>query len=394
MPQWRDFLERFRPAGTPGAAAQGGVPADRTADMATELEPVFMLLGDVHAAAARIIRRAAEQADEIRQDAGRQAAEIVARAQAQAETARAEAAVQSRALDSCRKHPDGSREGPGARRTEGTGRNSNARLQRPRGGWGSSAAGGVLRTVGRAARCPAMSTAWVAGNVRAKAMLDRRIGSARARELAATGSLAQGEQILVDGPYRHGVQVGQALEEAEHALAATVLWHLRVLAGWQPRAGARALRLLAGWFEIANISGHARALAGAAVEPSFHLGALGTAWSRLRTTASLAELRRVLTQSLWGDPGGDSPSDIALGVQLAWAFRVETGVAEAREWACGGAAVLVARRLFLEERPLARRRRPMRNESSGGRRRPPRTCTSSAANCPPARAGLWPARPI
>ena len=66
--------------------------------MATELEPVFMLLDDVHAAAARIIRRAGEQADEIRQDAGRQAAEIVARAQAQAETARAEAAVQSRAL--------------------------------------------------------------------------------------------------------------------------------------------------------------------------------------------------------------------------------------------------------------------------------------------------------
>ena len=98
MPQWRDFLDRFRPAGTPGAAAQGGVPADRTADMATELEPVFMLLDDVHAAAARIIRRAAEQADKIRQDAGRQAAEIVARAQAQAGTARAEAAVQSRAL--------------------------------------------------------------------------------------------------------------------------------------------------------------------------------------------------------------------------------------------------------------------------------------------------------
>ena len=198
-----------------------------------------------------------------------------------------------------------------------------------------------------------MSTAWVAGNVRAKAMLDRRIGPARARELAATGSLAQGQQILADSPYRHGVQVGQTLAEAEHALAATVLWHLRVLAGWQPRAGARALRLLAGWFEIANISGHARALSGAAVEPSFHLGALGTAWSRLRTTSSLAELRHVLTQSLWGDPGGDSPSDIALGVQLAWAFRVATGVPEAGDWACGGAAVLVARRLLLEGRPLA-----------------------------------------
>jgi vacuolar-type H+-ATPase subunit C/Vma6 len=183
-----------------------------------------------------------------------------------------------------------------------------------------------------------MSTAWVAGNVRAKAMLDRRIGPARARELAATGSLAQAQQILADSPYRHGVQVGQTLAEAEHALAATVLWHLRVLAGWQPRAGARALRLLAGWFEIANISGHARALSGAAVEPSFQLGALGTAWSRLRTTSSLAELMHVLTQSLWGDPGGDSPSDIALGVELAWAFRVATGVPEASEWACGGAA--------------------------------------------------------
>ena len=52
--------------------------------------------------------------------------------------------------------------------------------------------------------------------------------------------LAQAEQILADSPYGHGVHVGQTLAEAEHALAATVLWHLRVLAGWQPRPGARA----------------------------------------------------------------------------------------------------------------------------------------------------------
>ena len=67
MPQWRDFLERFRPAGTPGAAAQGGVPADRIADTAAELEPVFMMLDDVHAEAARIRRCAVEHADAIRQ---------------------------------------------------------------------------------------------------------------------------------------------------------------------------------------------------------------------------------------------------------------------------------------------------------------------------------------
>lgn len=98
MPQWRDFLERFRPAGTPGAAAQGGVPADRIADTAAELEPVFMMLDDVQAEAARILRCAVEHADAIRQDAGRQAAEMVSEAQAQAEAARADAAARSRGL--------------------------------------------------------------------------------------------------------------------------------------------------------------------------------------------------------------------------------------------------------------------------------------------------------
>ena len=97
MPQWRDFLERFRPAGTPGAAAQGGVPADRAADTDAELAPVFVILEDVAAKAARIRRGAVEQAEVIRQDAGRRAAEIVAEARAQAEAARAEAAAQARA---------------------------------------------------------------------------------------------------------------------------------------------------------------------------------------------------------------------------------------------------------------------------------------------------------
>ena len=97
MPQWRDFLERFRPAGTPGAPAQGGVPADRTADTAAELAPLFLILDDVAAQAARIRQGAAEQADVIRQDAGRRAPEIVADARAHAETARAEAAAQARA---------------------------------------------------------------------------------------------------------------------------------------------------------------------------------------------------------------------------------------------------------------------------------------------------------
>ena len=43
MPQWRDFLERFRPAGTPGAAARPGVPADRSADAVRGVFPLAFL---------------------------------------------------------------------------------------------------------------------------------------------------------------------------------------------------------------------------------------------------------------------------------------------------------------------------------------------------------------
>ena len=75
-----------------------------------------------------------------------------------------------------------------------------------------------------------------------------------------------------------------------------------MLAGWQPREGAQALRSLAAGFEAANIAAHARLLAGAPAEPMFALGALATAWSRLRETSSLTQLQRTLSQSLWAIP--------------------------------------------------------------------------------------------
>jgi hypothetical protein len=200
-----------------------------------------------------------------------------------------------------------------------------------------------------------VSTKWVAGNVRAKALLSRRLGAGRTRAVAAMRSLAEAQHALAESPYGQGVVVGQALAETEQAVTATPLWHLRVLAGWQPREGAQAIRSLAAGFEAANIAAHARWLAGAAPEPMFALGALTTAWSRLRETSSLAELRGTLSQSLWGDPGGDSPSDIALGVQSAWAVRVATTVPEASAWASGALALLIARRRLLQQRQVPAR---------------------------------------
>ena len=58
------------------------------------------------------------------------------------------------------------------------------------------------------------------------------------------------------------VQPGQALAEAQYNIASALLWDLRVLAGWLPRDGVRLLRVLAAWFEMANVDEMLQALAG------------------------------------------------------------------------------------------------------------------------------------
>ncbi|MGW2459774.1 hypothetical protein ACWC2M_12165 [Streptomyces sp. NPDC001761] len=88
----RDFLERFRPAGTPGASATG-VPADRTAERAAELEPALARLADVQQEAARIRAAAEQEADALRQNAAREAARMVDAARGYASEVRRQAAA-------------------------------------------------------------------------------------------------------------------------------------------------------------------------------------------------------------------------------------------------------------------------------------------------------------
>ena len=89
----RDFLQRFRPAGTPGKAAAAGVPADRARDLAAELEPVFSLLAGAEAERARILTEAGRDAGRIRDGARRRADDMVAAARQRAQAARADAAA-------------------------------------------------------------------------------------------------------------------------------------------------------------------------------------------------------------------------------------------------------------------------------------------------------------
>ncbi|MFI9080227.1 hypothetical protein ACIGW8_27825 [Streptomyces sioyaensis] len=90
MAGFRDFLMRFRPAGSPGRAAPGGVPADRSAELSAELEPSLALLERAETEARTIREQAARRAAETRRGAEREAAEIVARAHARAHGIRAE----------------------------------------------------------------------------------------------------------------------------------------------------------------------------------------------------------------------------------------------------------------------------------------------------------------
>ena len=86
----------------------------------------------------------------------------------------------------------------------------------------------------------------------------------------------------------------QSLAEAQHAVGASLLWNMRVLAGWLPRAGADVVRLLAAGFEVANLDEHLARLHGEPADPAYSLGTLDTAWSRLSGTTTLAGAADVL----------------------------------------------------------------------------------------------------
>lgn len=204
-----------------------------------------------------------------------------------------------------------------------------------------------------------MSTSWVAGVVRAKALARRRLGAAATRAVARSPGLDEAVAALATTPYGHDVHPGQSLAEAQHAVGASLLWNMRVLAGWLPREGADVARLLAGGFELANLDEHLSMLHGDSAAPPYSLGTLDNAWSRLSATATLAGVVDVLGSSSWRLRDVTTRREVQLGVRLAWADSVVGGVPEAAAWARGAAALLVLREVLLEGRrlsqPLAQR---------------------------------------
>ncbi len=160
-----------------------------------------------------------------------------------------------------------------------------------------------------------MSAGWVAGSVRARALARRHVGPQTTRQLASCRSLSDALRLLAATRYGAKVRPEQTLAEAQREVVGTLLWDSRVLAGWLPREGVLMLRTLGAWFEIANVDEMLRGFAGLPADAEFRLGALATAWPRLRQARSTGELRAALAASAWRDPGGETVHAVRLGMR-------------------------------------------------------------------------------
>ncbi|MCZ4602788.1 hypothetical protein O3S80_03165 [Streptomyces sp. Lzd4kr] len=205
-----------------------------------------------------------------------------------------------------------------------------------------------------------MGAGWVAGVTRARALRTRCLGTGGIGEVAAAATLDDALRYLAATPYRHNMGLGSTVAGAQRAVSATLLWHLRVLAGWQPATGADAIRALAAGFELSNTEHHLRSLAADARRPGstplhsppYRLGALANAWTRLAQTRTPAELRTTLAASVWGDPGGGSPAAVATGGRVSAALRLATSVPDAARWATARLALLFGREVFVVGRRM------------------------------------------
>ena len=230
-----------------------------------------------------------------------------------------------------------------------------------------------------------MSAGWVAGSVRARALARRRLGAEETRRLASCSSLGDALRMLAATAYGANLRPSQPLAAAQHEIAGSVLWDLRVLAGWLPGEGLRLMRVLGAWFEMANVDELLQSMARPA-EAEYRLGALATAWPRLRQAASHSELRAALAASAWQDPGGDSAYAVRLGIRARWAARAAALGDPARTWAAGAVALLVASERFAAGRAVDPAVMGSALSLLGPAARQPATLEEMAAGLP-ARAG-------
>lgn len=195
-----------------------------------------------------------------------------------------------------------------------------------------------------------MNADWVAATVRARSLGRRRVGAGGCRVIAAQPALAEALALLAPTAYADRLPPGADLAAAERATHETVLWRLRVLAGWMPATGAQLFRALAAPYERDNVVALARHLQDGRVVPEpFDLGTLATAWPLLRVATSVPELGALLRRSPWGEVDADDPAVLRDVLTLVWWRRLVGAAPAARPWAQTAAALVAARILLVED---------------------------------------------
>ena len=198
-----------------------------------------------------------------------------------------------------------------------------------------------------------MTAGWVAASTRGRALARRLVGPAGAGEIASAATWDEARSQLAKTLY--GAEIAPNADRAavRRAAAVATSWQLRVLAGWLPVGSSGLARVFAAPIEIANIEAHLAGLAGAKVAAPVPLGPLSVAWPRVTAATSPEQVRISIARSAWGDPGGSSPTAVAVGLRTALARRLISQIPEAAPLAKGGLAVLIARESFAFERQIA-----------------------------------------
>ncbi|HWF40919.1 MAG TPA: hypothetical protein VN683_02435, partial [Acidothermaceae bacterium] len=187
-----------------------------------------------------------------------------------------------------------------------------------------------------------MTGAWVSADVRAIAMSHRTIGRAAASSLAACTDLAAALTQLQSSPYARDVRPSHDLADAQRAVASTLLWNVRVLAGWVPANGVGMLRIAMAWFEILNVEARLRPAERRPVPPRFEMGSLASTSGGSESVTRSNVVDRLRT-TWWGQPSNESLWAIGLAMRSRLIDRASSGVPGASAWAAGAAALIVAR---------------------------------------------------
>lgn len=194
-----------------------------------------------------------------------------------------------------------------------------------------------------------MNADWVAASVRARSIAQRRVGAGKSRSIAAQPTLTDGLALLSGTVYAERTDQCTSQAATEWAISDTVLWQLRVLAGWIPGTGTRLVRAAAGAFERDNILALSRSLDDGHSPPeSFALGSLALAWPRLRAARTTQELTEALRRSPWGEVGSGDATALRDILTLVWLRRLTRVAPAARPWAESTCALTVARILLVD----------------------------------------------